>query len=237
MLTNNSHKSVAARFAAVATGALALMAVSGAASALTLTGTNTPNEHIDGETYINTISLTGGTTVLGVTLTVDFTKCSDTLASSTCSVVENPFNNEFFMKLEHDGTIIDLTELYTFDVSTPPSGMGQRAVVTFDDAALDLIGSTNGGVPEDGDFQPIGSLASFLGGTAAGDWKLIIVDTDFQDPTWLTSWTINVETDEPIVVPPPPPPPPTAVSEPGTLAILGLGVIGLGIARRRQAKK
>jgi len=237
MLTNNSHKSLASRFGAMATGAIALMAIAGSANALTLTGTNTPNEHIDGETYVNTISLTGGTTVLGVTLTVDFTKCNDTLASSTCTAPGNPFNNEFFMKLEHDGTIIDLTELYTFTVSEPPSGMGQRAVVTFDDAALDLIGSTNGSVPEDGDFQPIGSLASFLGGTAAGDWKLAITDTDPQDPTWLTSWTINVETDEPIVVPPPPPPPPTAVSEPGTLAILGLGVIGLGIARRRQAKK
>jgi hypothetical protein len=235
MLTNNSHKSLAARFAAVATGALALMAVSGAASALTLTGTNTPNEHIDGETYVNTISLTGGTTVLGVTLEVDFTKCADPLTSSTCTETGNPFNNELMMKLEHGSTIIDLIVFYTFDVTNP--GQGQRAVITFDDAATDIVGTTNAGVPEDGDFQPIGSLASFIGDTAAGDWKLIIVDDFLADAAWLTSWTINVETDEPIIVPPPPPPPPSAVSEPGTLAILGLGVIGLGIARRRQAKK
>ena len=34
--------------------------------------------------------------------------------------------------------------------------------------------------------------------------------------------------------PPPPPPPPTGVSEPGTLAVLGLGLAGIGVARRRR---
>ena len=216
----------------VAAGALALVAVTGTANSAILTGTSTPNQFIDGATYIDTISLTGGTTVTGVTLTVDFTKCATPLSSSDCTTPGNPFNNEIMMKLEHDGTIIDLVVLYTFDVTNP--GQGQRAVVTFDDAATDLIGSTNFSVPEDGTFQPVGSLASFIGGTAAGDWKLIAIDDYLADPLWLTSWEINVETDEPIVTPPPPPPPPTAVSEPGTLAILGLGIVGLGIARRKR---
>jgi hypothetical protein len=219
-------------FLAIATGALALVAVSGTANSALLTGTSTPNQYIDGATYVDTINLTGGTTVTGVTLTVDFTKCSSPLSSSTCTTSGNPFNNEIMMKLEHGSTIIDLIVFYTFDVTNP--GQGQRAVVTFDDTASDVIGTTNSMVPEDGDFQPIGSLASFIGDTAAGDWKLIAIDNDLQDPLWLTSWTINVETDEPIVTPPPPPPPPTAVSEPGTLAILGLGIVGLGIARRKR---
>ena len=232
MLFSSFIKTPKSGLLAVATGALALMAVSGTANAAILTGSSTPNQYIDGSTYVDSISLTGGTTVTGVTLTVDFTKCATPLSSSDCTTAGNPFNNEIMMKLEHDSTIIDLVVFYTFDVTNP--GQGQRAVVTFDDAATDLIGTTNYGIPEDGTFQPVGSLASFIGGTAAGDWKLIAIDDYLADPLWLTSWEINVETDEPVVTPPPPPPHPAAVSEPGTLAILGLGLAGLSMVRRRK---
>jgi hypothetical protein len=219
-------------FLAAFTGVLSLAALSGGTHAALLTGSSTPNQFIDGSTYVDTISLTGGTTVTGVTLTVDFTKCATPLSSSDCYTTGNPFNNEIMMKLEHDSTIIDLVVLYTFDVTNP--GQGQRAVVTFDDAATDLIGTTNSSVPEDGTFQPVGSLASFIGGTAAGDWKLIAIDDYLADPLWLTSWEINVETDEAVINPPPPPLHPAAVSEPGTLAILGLGLAGLSLVRRRK---
>ena len=226
---------------AAAAGAFALVAMSGTSNALILSGTSTPNAHIDGNLltpYEDTISLTGGTTVTGLTLTIDFTKCADVLTSSTCTSSDfdpNPYNNEIKFELEHDGTTVLLLDFYTYAVS-PVSNGGQRVEVTFDDAASDLIASTNGGIPEDGTFQPLEALAGFLGGTAAGDWTLIATDFGTFDPLWLTSWTIEVETDGPIVTPPPPPPPPAAVSEPGTLAILGLGIIGLGIARRKRNK-
>lgn len=34
--------------------------------------------------------------------------------------------------------------------------------------------------------------------------------------------------------PPPPPPPPSNIVEPGTLALLGAGLIGLGMVRRKR---
>ena len=226
-------KSIASRLGALATGAFALVALSGTAHSALLGGSITPNEHIDGETYISTINIAGGSTITGLSVTVDFTKCDDPLISSTCSGGTNPFNNELMMKLEHGSTIIDLIEFYTFSVSN--SGPGQRSEITFDDGAADLVGTTNGGVPEDGTFQPVGSLASFIGDTAAGDWNLVVIDGFDQDPTWLTSWSIAITT----LDPEPEPEPeiehePTAVSEPGTLAILGLGLAGLSLVRRRK---
>lgn len=37
--------------------------------------------------------------------------------------------------------------------------------------------------------------------------------------------------------PPPPPPPPVIVAEPGTLALLGLGLLGIGLGQNRRRKR
>jgi hypothetical protein len=257
MLFNSKYRTPSSSgLLAIATGALALVAVTGTSQAGILTGSSAPGIYVDGSNATDTISLTGGTTVSNVTLTVDFTKCDDPFASGPlCTTPGRAFHNEIVFKLTHLGVTIDLTEKYTYSVKAHPTGYGQHAIVTFDDAASDLVGSTNPypgtdtGYPEDGAFQPIGELSDFLGLTAAGDWTLYVEDTNSSDPLYLHEWSIDVTSDDPIVTPPPPPPPPpcceppppppppAAVSEPGTLAILGLGIIGLGVARRRRIAK
>jgi hypothetical protein len=228
---------------AMATGALALVAMTGSSHALVLTETNTLNVLIDYTSVTDTINITGGGTVLGLTVTIDFTKCGETFTGPTCTDPGRPYYGEIDFKLKNGATTIDLVQgsnlVGTYAWQT--SGPGVRAIVTFDDAAADLVGSTNGGIPEDGTFQPIGSLASFLGYNAAGAWELIMGDKEPPDPLWVTSWTIDITTEDPAPTcctnepDPEPEPEPTVVSEPGTLAILGLGIIGLGISRRKRS--
>jgi hypothetical protein len=55
-----------------------------------------------------------------------------------------------------------------------------------------------------------------------------------RDEFWKGHWDINMELKNGITTITPPPPPSVKVSEPGTLAILGLGLLGFA-ARRRQA--
>jgi hypothetical protein len=226
---------------AMATGALALVAMTGSSHALVLTETNTLNLLIDYTTVTDTINIIGGGTVLGLTVTIDFTKCGETFTGPTCTDPGRPYYGEIDFKLKNGATTIDLV-LGSNLVGTyawQTSGPGVRAIVTFDDAAAALVGSTNGGIPETGTFQPIGSLASFLGYNAAGAWELIMGDKEPPDPLWVTSWTLDITTEDPAPTcctnEPDPEPGPTAVSEPGTLAILGLGIIGLGISRRRKS--
>ena len=172
---------------AMATGALALVAMTGSSHALVLTETNTLNVLIDYTSVTDTINITGGGTVLGLTVTIDFTKCGETFTGPTCTDPGRPYYGEIDFKLKNGTTTIDLVQgsnlVGTYAWQT--SGPGVRAIVTFDDAAADLVGSTNGGIPEDGTFQPIGSLASFLGFNAAGAWELIMADEESPDPLWV----------------------------------------------------
>ena len=229
---------------AMATGALAFVAMTGSSQALVLTETSTLNLLIDYTDVTDTINITSGGQVLGLTVTIDFTKCGSTFTGPTCTDTGRPYYGEIDFKLKNGATTIDLVQgstlIGTYNWQT--EGPGERAIVTFDDDTNNpVVGSTNGGIPETGTFQPIGTLASFLGFNAVGAWELIMADEESPDPLWVTSWTINITTEDPAPPcctnepDPEPEPGPTAVSEPGTLAILGLGIIGLGFARRKRA--
>ena len=94
---------------------------------------------------------------------------------------------------------------------------------TFDDDAANpppVAGSVIG------DFKPFGpgTLADFNGGNAFGLWQLFIIDETISpgDGNDLTKFNLIITTDTP-------------VSEPATLALFGLGIAGLGVARRRKA--
>ncbi len=66
------------------------------------------------------------------------------------------------------------------------------------------------------------NASALIGLDLSGDWILTIVDTLGGDTGTLFDWTISGDYT-----------PPAAVAEPGMLALYGLGLMGLGLARRR----
>jgi subtilisin-like proprotein convertase family protein len=90
---------------------------------------------------------------------------------------------------------------------------------TFDDEAATAIGS--GSAPFSGTFRPEQALSAFDGLNAQGTWELIIDDQVALDSGELLSWSLIVSGT-------------AAIPEPGALALLGAGLIGLAGVRRRR---
>ncbi len=83
----------------------------------------------------------------------------------------------------------------------------------------DLVGSLDDYVP-----TLYGSLADFVGGEINGTWTLTIEDVNGGDSGTLFDWNIFGNLDMG----------PMGAPEPGILILMGLGLAGLGFARRRS---
>jgi hypothetical protein len=201
----------------------AALALAGAAQAGVVT-TNSEYGNFDGMVGSRNLTIGSHGTVTDVNLTVDFSKCDDPAIGpngTECIGIGDAFPDEIGIYLTSPtGQKITLVAPGTYQ------GGSGRVTVTFDDEA----GSAVGPVLQSGSFRPVDALSAFDGLDMFGTWLLQLEDTGYGDPLeyFASRLEIGGSATEP------PPPPPTDVPEPGSAAIVALGLAGLVGARRRK---
>jgi len=205
--------------------------LAGPALALPLSASNVSALVLDATTDTRSITVTAGDIrgafdlVEALTVTLDFMKCGGLDNSLTtplpagCPSGDPAYAREISFDLTNPGgATVRLVTADTYDAFGDGPTPGARITVIFDDSAGEAVGySTPSFVG--GTFRPVGSLADLLGMGAVGTWTLSIGDDGIDAPLGLASFTLDMSLRD--------------IPEPGTLALLGLGLSGLAIVQRR----
>ncbi len=199
-MTNSKTKTVI-RLSTISLLAISLLSVGfgntqyAAATTATLTN-NTPGV-VDFSSDTRTVTFTNadipvGETITDVDIAVDFEKEGN--GSCVSPGIFNDFASEISMSLESPaGTVVNLV----FDSSTVATYVGSQSVgqvvVTFDDSATDLVGTTNGGIVTAGTFQPEEPLSAFNDESPQGLWTFTYGDNGFGDHLCFNQFDLTIE--------------------------------------------
>jgi hypothetical protein len=157
---------------------------------------------IDGSNEAFTVNIGGsGESISDVNVELIFGK-SDASCSSFGTDDGEAYNSEIAYRLQSpDGTSISLIENDSGDAGATGPSYSENTTVTpldttvmLDDAAANLVGTTNAGTPETGTFKPMVALSAFNGEDPSGDWTLTGYDDSSSDPLCHQSFSLTVTT-------------------------------------------
>lgn len=172
----------------------------GSVYSTTASVTNTPANPISVDNSVDTLPLSvttgeipAGETITDIDITVDFEKLDLSCTSPNSGGLS--FAQEISMSLQSpEGTVVNLV----FDqtpgpASYPTTGNVPGMIeVVFDDSAVNVVGTTNGGIPESGTFQPAEPLSAFNDELPHGMWTFTFGDDIGADPLCLRDLELHL---------------------------------------------
>ncbi len=126
--------------------------------------------------------------------------------------ITHSYDADLVLRLSHGATTVLLAN------RQGGSGGANYTGTVFDDQADIGIDAGYAYAPYTGSFRPEEALAAFIGQDIFGDWTLTVTDSEAGDAGTIDAWGISA-----------------AVPEPASLALVGLGLLGLAVPRRRKA--